>query len=135
MAEIKYTQKMMFEAILAEVDRTDEIGGIPSAVFKEFAEKKLAQLETKSSKTDSKKSEEQRAVMDMIIAVLCNAEKPMKCGEIVKAVNAENGTDYSSSKINAMLRKLLPADEKNPDGTGEVVRTMDKKDVFFALAE
>ena len=135
MAEIKYTQKMMFEAILAEVDRTDEIGGIPSAVFKEFAEKKLAQLDAKSSKTNSTKSTEHKAVMDMIIKVLCNADKQMKCGEIVKAVNTENGTEYSSSKINAMLRKMLPPDEKNPDGTGEVVRIVEKKDVFFALAD
>lgn len=133
MAKNEFTQKQMYEAVIAIVN--GENTAIPADKIIEFAEKKLAQLETKSSKTDSKKSEEQRAVMDMIIAVLCNAEKPMKCGEIVKAVNAENGTDYSSSKINAMLRKLLPADDKNPDGTGEVVRTMDKKDVFFALAE
>lgn len=133
MAKNEFTQKQMYEAVIAIVN--GESTAIPADKIIEFAEKKLAQLETKSSKTDSKKSEEQRAVMDMIIAVLCNAEKPMKCGEIVKAVNAENGTDYSSSKINAMLRKLLPADDKNPDGTGEVVRTMDKKDVFFALAE
>lgn len=133
MAKNEFTQKQMYEAVIAIAN--GESTAIPADKIVEFAEKKLAQLETKSSKTDSKKSEEQRAVMDMIIAVLCNAEKPMKCGEIVKAVNAENGTDYSSSKINAMLRKLLPADDKNPDGTGEVVRTMDKKDVFFALAE
>ena len=100
-----------------------------------MCEKKLAQLDSKSSKTDTKKSTEQRAVMDMIVAVLCNADKPMKCGDIVKAINAENGTEYSSSKINAMLRKMLPPTEKNPDGTGEVVRTEEKKDVFFSLAE
>ena len=133
MAKNEFTQKQMYEAVIAMAN--GEGTAIPTDKIVEFAEKKLAQLETKSSKTDSKKSEEQRAVMDMIITVLCNAENPMKCGEIVKAVNAANNTDYSSSKINAMLRKLLPADEKNPDGTGEVVRTADKKDVFFALAE
>ena len=133
MAKNEFTQKQMYEAIIAIANGATT--PIPMDKIAEFAERKLEQLENKSSKTDSKKSSEQRAVMDMIVAALCQADKPMKCGEIVKAVNATNGTEYSSSKINAMLRKLLPADEKNPDGTGEVVRTTDKKDVFFALAE
>lgn len=133
MAEIKYTQKQMFEEIIKMA--SGEPTSIPMDKVIEFAEKKLTQLDVKSSKTNSAKSTEQRAVMDMIIKALCNAEKPMKCGDIVKAVNAENGTEYSPSKINAMLRKMLPPDEKNPDGTGEVIRTTEKKDVFFSLAD
>ena len=127
MAEVKYTQKMFYEEVKAAMSDN------PNVVA--MCEKKLAQLDSKSSKTDTKKSTEQRTVMDMIVAVLCNADKPMKCGDIVNVVNAKNGTDYSSPKINAMLRKMLPPTEKNPDGTGEVVRTEEKKDVFFSLAE
>jgi hypothetical protein len=127
MAKVVYTQKMFYEEVMAAMaDNANVVA---------MCEKKLAQLDTKSSKTNSAKSTEQRAVMDMIIAVLCANDKPMKCGDICKAVNAENGTEYSPSKINAMLRKLLPSDEKNPDGTGEVIRTTDKKDVFFSLAD
>lgn len=126
MAKEIYTQKMFFEEALVAMANN------PKAVA--MCEKKLAQLDNKSSKVDDKKSAEQRAVMDMIVEVLCGAEKPMKCGEIVKAINDAHDTDYSPSKINAMLRKLLPADEKNPEGTGEVVRTQEKKDVFFSLA-
>ena len=133
MAEVKYTQKQMFEEVIKMAN--GEPTSIPMDKVIEFAEKKLAQLDSKTSKTDTKKSTEQREVMDMIVKVLCNSDKPMKCGDIVKTVNAENGTEYSSSKINAMLRKMLPASEKNPDGTGEVVRTEEKKDVFFSLAE
>ena len=126
MAKVVYTQKMFYEEVMAAMaDNKDVVA---------MCEKKLAQLDNKSSKVDDKKSAEQRAVMDMIVEVLCGAEKPMKCGEIVKAINDAHNTDFSSSKINAMLRKLLPADEKNPEGTGEVVRTQEKKDVFFSLA-
>ena len=131
----KYTHKEIYEAIFAHAQECGDIEGIPSEVIMEFAEKKLAQLTSKASKTNTTKTTEQRAVMDMIIKVLCDADKPMKCGEIVKAVNAQNGTEYSSSKISAMLRKLLPPSDKNPDGTGEVVRTEEKKDAFFSLAE
>lgn len=130
--EIKYTQKQMFEGIIKMAN--GESTTIPPHKIVEFAEKKLEQLNGKTSKVNDKKAGEQRAVMDMIIATLCGAEKPMKCGEIVKAVNDAHNTDYSASKINAMLRKLLPPDDKNPDGTGEVVRTQEKKDVFFSLA-
>ena len=133
MAKNEFTQKQMYEAVIAIAN--GEQTAIPTDKIIEFAEKKLTQLDAKTSKTDTKKSTEQREVMDKIVAVLCNTDKPMKCGDITKAVNAANGTDYSSSKINAMLRKLLPASDKNPDGTGEVVRTEDKKDVFFSLAE
>lgn len=133
MAKNEFTQKQMYEAVIAIAN--GEQTAIPTDKIIEFAEKKLTQLDAKTSKTDTKKSTEQREVMDEIVAVLCNTDKPMKCGDITKAVNAANGTDYSSSKINAMLRKLLPASDKNPDGTGEVVRTEDKKDVFFSLAE
>ena len=130
MAKVVYTQKMFYEEVMAAMADNKNVVAM--------CEKKLAQLDNKSSKVDDKKSAEQRAVMDMIISALCASDKPMKCGEITVAVNATrppNSIPYSSSKINAMLRKLLPADEKNPDGTGEVIRTQEKKDVFFSLAE
>ena len=101
----------------------------------EFCDKQIAKIVAKASKVDSKKVGEQRAIMDMIIAVLCESDGKMKCGDIMKAVNAKNDTDFSLPKISAMLRKMLPPSEKNPDGSGEVVRIEDKKDTYFALAE
>ena len=92
----------------------------------EFCNKQIALLDAKSSKVDTKKTEEQRAVMDMVIAVLCNSEKPMKCSEIMKAVNLANETDFTLPKISAMCKKLIES--------GEVVKTTEKKDTFFALA-
>ena len=121
------TQKELFERIKTAMADDAEVV--------EFCDKKLTQLASKNSKGDTKRNSEHRKVMDMIIAVLANADAPMKAGEITKAVNAANGTEFTPNKIISMLRKLLPATDKNPDGSGEVIRTEDKKDIFFSLSE
>lgn len=121
-----YTQKMFYEEVIeAMADNENAVA---------MARKKLEQLETKNSKVDGKKSTEQREICDQIIAVLCENDK-MKNGEITLAVNAKFGTEYTPNKILAMIKKMLPADEKNPNGSGEVVRIAEKKEVFFALAQ
>lgn len=130
-----FTQKEFFEAIITHAQECGDIQGLSANEVIAFCKKKIAQLENKTSKGDTKRNSEHRKVMDLIIGVLSNADKPMKAGEITKAINAENGTEYTPNKIISMLRKLLPATDKNPDGTGEVIRIEDKKDVFFALSE
>lgn len=130
-----FTQKEFFEAIITHAQECGDIQGLSANEVIAFCKKKLAQLDNKTSKGDTKRNSEHRKVMNMIIAVLANADAPMKVGDITKAVNAANGTDFQPQKINAMLRKMLPVSDKNPDGTGEVIRTEDKKDVFFALSE
>ena len=129
----KYTQKQMFEAViaLAEGKQTE----IPMSEIVGFAEKKIEQLAAKVSKVDSKKVAEHTALMDSIKVALYTAGKPISATEIMKAVNTANEADYSLPKITAILRKMLPADEKNPNGTGEVVRIQDKKTALFALAD
>ena len=126
MAKSTKTQKELYEIIMNGMSDNAEVVA--------FCEKKIEQLANKSTKSDDKKSAEQRAVMDMIVAVLCGVDR-MKCGEIMKSVNDANGTDFSASKINAMIAKMLPPTEKYPDRTGELVRIEDKKDVYFALAD
>ena len=130
-----FTQKEFFEAIITHAQECGNIEGIPSDEVIKFCDTKLAQLDKKATASGSKKNTEHRALMDKIIAVLANADRPMKAGEITKAINADSEIEYSSQRINAMLRKMLPPTDKNPDGTGEVVRTEDKKDVFFSLSE
>ena len=121
-----YTQKMFYEEVIkAMADNANAVA---------MAKKKLEQLDAKNSKVDSKKTTEQREICDKIIAVLCENDK-MKNGEITTAVNAKFDTDYTPNKILAMIKKMLPADEKNPNGSGEVVRIAEKKEVFFALAQ
>jgi len=131
--EIKYTQKQMFEAILAETDRTDEIGGIPSAVFKAFAEKKIAQLESKSGKTSAKRTEEQDAFMEIIRDVLAEYPdvKGMQCGAVAKderiaSFKWADGKETSAQRVSAMLKKLADC--------GDVIKTTDKKVTYFRLA-
>ena len=135
MANNKFTQKQFYEAIRNHAVECGDIEGIPSDEVIKFCDTKLAQLDKKATASGSKKNSEHRALMDKIIAVLANSDKPMKAGEITKAVNANSEIEYSSQRINAMLRKMLPPTEKNPDGTSEVIRTEEKKDVFFSLSE
>lgn len=135
MANNKFTQKQFYEAIRSHAVECGNIEGIPSDEVIKFCDTKLAQLDKKATASGSKKNSEHRALMNKIIAVLANSDKPMKAGEITKAVNANSEIEYSSQRINAMLRKMLPPTEKNPDGTSEVIRTEEKKDVFFSLSE
>ena len=118
MAEKKITKREMF-TIIAHKNADD-----PEIVA--FCHKQIELLDNKTSKVDSKKTEEQRAVMDMIIAVLCEVDKPIKCSDIMKAVNKANETDFTLPKISAMCKKLVEG--------GEVVKTTEKKETFFALA-
>ena len=121
MATVKTPTKREMFTLIANKNAED-------ASIVEFCHKQIALLDAKSSKVDTKKTEEQRAVMDMIIAVLCETDKPMKCSEITKAVNLANGTDFSLPKISAMCKKL------GEDGTKEIVKTTEKKETFFTLA-
>lgn len=126
MAEIKVkkpTAKEQFAVIRGIVeasghDKTEELV--------EFINKKIESLEKKNSSASAKKNDEHEAVMNMIVAVLCGESSGIKCGEIMKKVNAENDTEFSSNKISAMLRKLIER--------GEVVKVVDKKDTLFLLA-
>lgn len=132
MAE-KFTQKQMYEAIVAEADRIDEFGGIPSAVIKEFAEKKIEQLIAKTSKSSGKKTEEQDTFLDLIRDVLaeCADPKGMQCGVIAKDARIAqfkwaDGKETSAQRVSAMLKKLVDK--------GDVVKTIEKKVTYFALA-
>lgn len=99
-----------------------------------FINERIAKLDAKSARVDSKKIDGYRKIMDNIVAILTDSDKGMKCGEIAKALSAEMGEEISPNKALAMLVKMLPADEKHPNGTGEVVRIVEKKDIYFRLA-
>ena len=98
-----------------------------------FIDKQIDKLDKKSATVDTKKLAEHRKFMDCIVKVLAEGGA-MKCGDIAKAMTAEMGEEISPNKALAMLGKMLPADEKRPNGTGEVVRFTEKKDIFFKLA-
>ena len=116
----KITKKQKFEMLRALVEDND--------MLVEFIDHEIELLERKSSKVDTKKSAEHEKIMGYIKSVLYEAGAAMKCGDITQRVNAKYGTDYQSQKISAMLKKMV-------DESGEVVKSTEKKETFFALAD
>lgn len=131
MAEIKYTQKQMYEAVIAMTN--GEQSAVPMDIMREFAEKKLAQLANKSGKTSAKRTEEIDTFLDLIRDVLveCPTAEGMQCGAIAKdsriaSFKWADGKETSAQRVSAMLKKLV-------DG-GDVVKVTDKKITYFHLA-
>lgn len=129
--EIKYTQKQMYEAVIAMAN--GESIEIPKSKIIEFAEKKLTQLDNKSGKVSAKRTEEVDTFLDLIRDVLAEATdvKGMQCGAVAKdsrIVDFEwaDGKETSSQRVSAMLKKLVDC--------GDVVKTTDKKTTYFRLA-
>lgn len=129
--EIKYTQKQMFEEVIKMA--SGEPTTIPMDKVIEFAEKKIEQLEKKSSSGSAKKSEEHETFMDIIRDVLveCTDVRGMQCGAIAKDSRiAEfkwaDGKETSSQRVSAILKKMCES--------GDVVRVTDKKVTYFHLA-
>lgn len=119
------TQKQMYERIAKAMAEDKEVVA--------FCEKKIEQLENKSSKSSGKKSEEQEIFLDLIRDVLaeCSEVKGMQCGAVAKDSRiAEfawaDGKETSSQRVSAMLKKLVDC--------GDVVKTTDKKITYFRLA-
>ena len=131
MAEVKYTQKQMFEEIikLASGKQTS----IPMEKVVEFAEKKIEQLANKSGKVSAKRTEEVDIFLDLIRDVLSESSNVlgMQCGAIAKDARIAgfkwaDSKETSSQRVSAMLKKLVDC--------GDVVKTTDKKVTYFRLA-
>ena len=65
-------------------------------------------------------------IKDLICEVLSESENPMRVKDMIAD---ERLADYSSSKITALLRQMLP-----DIGDGRVVKTIEKKVSYFSLA-
>ena len=79
-------------------------------------------LDRKSSTGNTKKNEEHETIKAQILDVIVGS---MTCTEITKAVNGANGTDYTSNKVSAMLKKMVEDDKT-------VTKIMDKKTALFS---
>jgi predicted transcriptional regulator len=111
----KMTKKEMFALIMGEVAHNEEMVA--------FLKHEIELLEKKRGSADSKKSEEQRAVMDIVLATLKASNEPMTVSMLMKA-NADLGV-LSNQKVSAMLKKLVD--------NGEVVKTVEKKVSYFSV--
>lgn len=99
----------------------------------DFCDSETDLLERKASRVDVKKNAKHDAIMDAIKVVLFRSGNPMQCSAIAKAVSAELGEDISLNMTSAILRKMCPPTDSNPNGTGEVIKTTVKKVSYFAL--
>ena len=128
MAEKKLTKKDKYGMLLGVLNG-EIVSEENKTILEEFIGNEVALLERKASKVDSKKNEEHESLMSAIKIALYNKGDKMTCSEIVKAVNTAEGTEHSLNKISAMLTKM------GEKGSGEVVKTMEKKVAYFTLAD
>lgn len=114
--EKKMTKKEMFALIMGEVAHNEEMVT--------FLKHEIELLEKKRGSANSKKTEEQKAIMEVIKATLMVANKPMTVSQLMKT-DVELGA-LTNQKVSAMLKKLVD--------NGEVVKTVEKKVSYFSVA-
>ena len=115
------TKREMFSAILA-IDEVAE-----NAEMVEFLNHQIELLDSRKTSTKpTAKQVENESIKDEILSVLGSASAPMRVKDLI-ATDTLSG--YSSSKITALLRQMLP-----DVGTGQVIKTIEKKVSYFSLA-
>ena len=125
------TQKQYFTALISLVeenpDFTVEADGMTASADEvvKFLNSRIESLEKKATKTSDKTNTEQAEVDEKVLSVMTAVQ--VKVGQIAKMVNEEYGTDYSSSKVTASLRRLV--------GKGLVKNEVVKKDSLYSLAD
>lgn len=122
MANARVTKKDYFNMINDVIAQS----GDPRAdEMQAFIAHEIELLSRKSSNvTMTRTQKENIAVMDTIRDVLADSDEPRTISELqVDSRLAE----YSNQKLSALLRKMIES--------GDVVKTMNKKKAYFALAE
>lgn len=115
------TKREMFSAILA----IDEVSA--NAEMVEFLNHQIDLLDSrKKSDKPTAKQTANESIKDLICEVLGESENPMRVKDLIAD---ERLSDYSSSKVTALLRQMLP-----DVGDGRVVKTIEKKVSYFSLA-
>ena len=115
------TKREMFTAIM----NVEAVAA--NAEMVEFLKHQIDLLD--SRKGTNKPTKTQMAnenIKETILAVLGEADTPMRVKDLLAD---ERLADFTSPKITALLRQLLP-----DTGDGRVVRTVEKKVAYFALA-
>ena len=115
------TKREMFTAIMnvAEVSaNTDMV---------EFLKHQIELLDSrKGSNKPTKTQTENVSIKDTICEVLSESDAPMRVKDLIADGRL---SEYSSSKITALLRQMLP-----DTGDGRVIKTIEKKISYFSVA-
>ena len=115
------TKREMFTAIMnvAEVSANEEMV--------EFLKHQIELLDSrKGSSKPTKTQTENVGIKDTICEILGESDKAMRVKDLIAD---ERLSAYSSSKITALLRQMLP-----DTGDGRVIKTVEKKVSYFSLA-
>jgi hypothetical protein len=125
---VKVTQAQVLNAIIAACDDGAEFGsyGVSTAEVKAYCVKKIVQVQNKKASVNPQKVAEKEEFFEGIREII--GAQTLTASEIMKAYNAQFGTDYSLPKITNALTAM------GEKGTGDVVRTVDKKTAYFSLA-
>lgn len=122
MTNKKMTKKEMFAMVMEVVEVSETVN---KAEMMDFLAHEIELLERKKSSSAKTKSQvENEKIMVSILEELAQSEKPMTVTELMQT---ESLAGLSNQKLSALLR-LLKED-------GKVVKTIDKKKSYFALAE
>ena len=121
MAEVKITQKTMFNAVIDFLNGEDTDFSTEEMV--EFLEGRIAVLDKKSANRKTKVNEEDEALKSLTLEALALLDTPSTVTDIMKKVDFPVGT--SNQKVSAILRKLI--------AEGKVEKEKDKKSTLFSL--
>lgn len=93
-----------------------------------FCEERIAALDKKSAnRKPTKVQAENEDIKTAILEVLGKADKPVTVSEIIKSDERFSG--FTPQKVSALLIQL------GDKGTGEVVKSVEKRVSYFALAK
>lgn len=121
MAEVKITQKTMFNAVIDFLKGEDTDFSTDEMI--EFLEGRIAVLDKKSANRKTKVNEEDEELKSLTLEALTILDTPSTVTDIMKEVDFPDGT--SNQKVSAILRKLI--------AEGKVEREKDKKSTLFSL--
>jgi len=116
------TKKEMFVAIMNVTEVAE------NADMVEFLKHQIDLLDSRKNapRKPSAKNLENERIKDVICEVLTAADAPMRVKDMIAD---ERLGDYTTAKISALLRQLLP-----DTGDGRVVKTVEKKISYFTIA-
>ena len=93
-----------------------------------FCDERIAALDKKSAnRKPTKVQAENEDIKTAILEVLAKVDKPVTVSEIIKADERFSG--FTPQKVSALLIQL------GDKGSGEVVKTVDKRVSYFALVK
>ena len=128
MANLTYVDAINFALDVMNPDVDPDDDKFSWDEVKEKLEALKAQLEKRkhSSNKPTKTQVANEGIKETILTVLGESDAPMRVKDLLAD---ERLADFTSPKITALLRQLLP-----DTGDGRVVRTVEKKVAYFALA-